>query len=191
MSGGNPIRQVVRFGVFEVDLRQGELRRNGLTVKLREQSFQLLAALLERRGDLVTREELRGKLWAADTFVDFDHSLNAAMKRLRDALGDDPDNPRFIETVPRRGYRFLGDAGARTGTAGEIRASPGDERRAFAFPPSCSRACADSLDRRRLRVWHRALHLSRSDIDGQSTHEDCSPDNFPRLQSRPCSLGGR
>ena len=107
MSGETPIRQIRRFGIFEVDLRRRELFRNGLQIKLRDQSFLLLAALLEQPGELVTREELRSKLWPDGTFVDFDHSLNAAIKRLRDALGDDPETPRFIETVPKRGYRFL------------------------------------------------------------------------------------
>jgi Tol biopolymer transport system component/DNA-binding winged helix-turn-helix (wHTH) protein len=107
MSGETPIRQIRRFGIFEVDLRRRELLRNGLQIKLRDQSFLLLAALLEQPGELVTREELRSKLWPDGTFVDFDHSLNAAIKRLRDAIGDDPETPRFIETVPKRGYRFL------------------------------------------------------------------------------------
>jgi Tol biopolymer transport system component/DNA-binding winged helix-turn-helix (wHTH) protein len=107
MSSDGTIRQVVRFGIFEVDLQRRELYRGGVKTKLRDQSFLLLTALLERPRELVTRDELRNKLWPSDTFVDFDHSLNAAIKRLRDALGDDPDNPRFIETVPKRGYRFL------------------------------------------------------------------------------------
>src|SRR5215467_14522756 len=98
---------VMRFGVFEVDSRAGELRRNGIRVKLQDQPFQVLALLLEKPGEVVTREELQRRLWAADTFVDFDHSLNAAVKRLRDALGDSADNPRFVETLARRGYRFL------------------------------------------------------------------------------------
>ena len=109
MSDQRPIRRVLRFSVFEMDLEQRELRRNGLKIKLQDQPFQLLAALLERPGKLITREELRQHLWPADTFVDFDHSLNAAVRRLRDALGDDPDTPRFVETVPRHGYRFLAD----------------------------------------------------------------------------------
>jgi Tol biopolymer transport system component/DNA-binding winged helix-turn-helix (wHTH) protein len=96
-----------RFGVFELDLRAGELRRQGMKVKLQEQPFQLLAQLLEKPGEVVTREELRTRLWPSDTFVDFDHSLNAAIRRLRDALGDSAENPRFVETVARRGYRFL------------------------------------------------------------------------------------
>jgi len=98
---------VIRFGTFEVDQRAGELRRNGSRVKLQEQPFQVLIALLDRPGDVVTREELQKKLWPADTFVDFDHSLNAAIRRLREALGDSAENPRFVETVARRGYRFI------------------------------------------------------------------------------------
>src|SRR5229473_1023533 len=99
--------RVVRFSFFEVDLRAGELRRNGVKVKLQEQPFQILAMLLERRGEVVTREELRARLWSEDTFVDFDHSLNSAIRRLRDALGDSAENPRFVETLGRRGYRFI------------------------------------------------------------------------------------
>jgi Tol biopolymer transport system component/DNA-binding winged helix-turn-helix (wHTH) protein len=99
---------VIHFGVFEVDLRAGELRRNGRKVKLQEQPFQILAMLLERPGEIVTREELRAKLWSADTFVGFDHSLNSAIRRLRDALEDSAENPRFVETLGRRGYRFIG-----------------------------------------------------------------------------------
>ena len=107
MAGNDQTRQIRRFGIFEVDLGRRELLRNGLRIKLRDQSFLLLAALLEQPGELVSREELRSRLWPEGTFVDFEHSLNAAIKRLRDALGDDPENPRFIETVPKRGYRFL------------------------------------------------------------------------------------
>ena len=98
--------RIVRFGVFEVDLKAGDLRRSGLRVKLQEQPLQVLAVLLEHPGEVVTREELRTKLWPADTFVDFDHGLNAAVGRLRDALGDSAEAPRFVETVARRGYRF-------------------------------------------------------------------------------------
>jgi Tol biopolymer transport system component/DNA-binding winged helix-turn-helix (wHTH) protein len=96
-----------RFGAYEADLRSGELRKSGARIKLQQQPFQVLVALLSRPGDVVTREELRQQLWPADTFVDFDHGLNAAIKRLRDALGESAETPLFIETVPRRGYRFL------------------------------------------------------------------------------------
>jgi len=105
---GVETRRIVRFGNFEVDLQSGELRNKGLKVKLQGQPFQVLAILLERAGEVVTREELRIKLWPADTFVDFDHGLNAAVKRLRDALGESAESPIFVETIARRGYRFLG-----------------------------------------------------------------------------------
>src|SRR5215831_6474943 len=106
-TNGDDLRSTRRFGVFELDLRAGELRRNGSKVKLQEQPFQVLAELIERPGQVVTREELRNRLWSADTYVDFDHGLNAAIRRLRDALGDSAENPTFVETVARRGYRFL------------------------------------------------------------------------------------
>jgi DNA-binding winged helix-turn-helix (wHTH) protein/Tol biopolymer transport system component len=103
----NSSSRIIRFSTFEVDLHTGELRQRGQKVKLQEQPLHVLAALLERPGELVTREDLQKKLWPADTFVDFDHSLNAAIRRLRDALGDSAEKPRFVETVARRGYRFL------------------------------------------------------------------------------------
>jgi Tol biopolymer transport system component/DNA-binding winged helix-turn-helix (wHTH) protein len=102
--------RVVRFGVFEVDLRTAELRKQGVRIRLSGQSFQVLEALLLRPGELVTREELRQRLWPADSFGDFEHGLNAAVNRVRDALGDSSDNPRFVETLPRRGYRFIAPA---------------------------------------------------------------------------------
>ncbi len=107
-------RRVLRFGVFEVDLRLGELRKNALKLKLQDQPFQVLALLLERPGDLISREELRKKLWPHDTFVDFDHGINLAIYKLREALCDSAEKPRFIETLDRRGYRFIGkvDGGA-------------------------------------------------------------------------------
>ncbi len=97
----------MRFGVFTADLSAGELHKNGVRVRLQEQPFQVLAYFLERPGELVTREDLRQKLWPADTFVDFDHSLNTAVNKVREALGDSASNPRFVETLARRGYRFL------------------------------------------------------------------------------------
>jgi len=100
-------RSIQRFGVFEVDLRSGELRKQGVRIRLQEQPFHVLTVLLQRPGDVVTREELRSQSWPADTFVDFDNSLNTAINKLREALGDSADNPRFIETLPRRGYRFI------------------------------------------------------------------------------------
>jgi TolB-like protein/DNA-binding winged helix-turn-helix (wHTH) protein/Flp pilus assembly protein TadD len=99
----------LRFAVFELDLRAGELRKHGLRVRLQEQPFQLLAMLLEHPGEVVTREELQKKLWPADTFVDFDHGLNKAISKIREALGDSAESPRFVETVARRGYRFIAE----------------------------------------------------------------------------------
>jgi cholera toxin transcriptional activator len=105
---GNHSGRIARFGVFELDLSAGELRKSGAKLRLQEQPFQVLALLLERAGDVVTREELRQKLWPADTFVDFDHSLNTAVNKLRETLGDSASSPRYIETLARRGYRFIG-----------------------------------------------------------------------------------
>src|SRR4029077_15177084 len=107
MSESAHAPKVLRFGVFDVDMQAGELRKTGLRVKLQKQPFQVLVVLLERPGEVVTREELRQRLWPADTFVDFDLSLNSALKKLRYALGDVADSPTFIETIPRRGYRFI------------------------------------------------------------------------------------
>jgi len=97
----------MRFGAFEVDLRSGEVYKHGIRLKLQDQPFQVLAVLLEHPGDLVTREELRQKLWPSDTFVDFDTGLNSAIKKLRAALSDSAEDPRYVETLPRRGYRFI------------------------------------------------------------------------------------
>src|SRR5258708_24449374 len=97
----------VRFGVYEFDLRSGELRKHGIRIKLQEKPCQILSILLEHRGEMVTREELQRSLWPSDTFVDVDHSLNTAVMRLREALNDSSESPGFIETLPRRGYRFV------------------------------------------------------------------------------------
>ena len=99
--------RIVRFGLFEADLRTGELRKNGIRIRLQEQPFQVLAQLLSAPGEIVTRDTLRERIWPADTFVDFDHSLNTAINKIRDALGDSANSPRFIETVAKRGYRFI------------------------------------------------------------------------------------
>ena len=106
MDTANPDR--LRFGPFELHLRSRELQNGPKRIRLQDQPFEILLTMLERPGEVVTREELRQRLWPEGTFVDFEHSLNAAVKRLRSALGDDADNPRFVETLPRRGYRFIG-----------------------------------------------------------------------------------
>jgi Tol biopolymer transport system component/DNA-binding winged helix-turn-helix (wHTH) protein len=102
-------KQTLRFGAFELDTLCGQLRKNGVGLKLQGQPIQVLQFLLEKPQQLVTREELRQRLWASDTFVDFDHSLNTAIKKLRQALGDEADTPRYVETLPKRGYRFIGE----------------------------------------------------------------------------------
>ena len=123
-SGATP--DVIRFSTFELNLRSGELRKAGTRINLQGQSLQTLALLLERPGELVTREELRHRLWPKDTFVDFDHGLNAVINRLRDSLGDSADTPRFVETVPRRGYRFIAPVD-KGGKNGDVRYQPGGE----------------------------------------------------------------
>src|SRR5216117_2008603 len=98
---------VYRFGVFQANVAARELRKHGVRIRLPGQPFCILSILLEKPGEIVTRDEMRQRLWASDTFVDFEHSLNTAIKKLRAALGDSPENSRYIETVPRAGYRFI------------------------------------------------------------------------------------
>ena len=107
MHGPQSESRIARFGVFELDLSAGELRKNGVKLRLQGQPFQVLAILLERAGNVVTREELRKQLWPSDTFVDFDHSLNTAVNKVREALGDSASSPQFVETLAKRGYRFI------------------------------------------------------------------------------------
>jgi Tol biopolymer transport system component/DNA-binding winged helix-turn-helix (wHTH) protein len=127
----NSSARIIRFSTFELNLQTGELRQRGQKVKLQEQPLQLLAALLERPGEMVTREELRSKLWLPETFVDFDHSLNAAIKRLRDALGESADAPVFIETLARRGYRFIAPVNGASDPIGSEGAPVPERSRSF------------------------------------------------------------
>lgn len=112
-----PFSRFVRFGLYEADFAAGELRKNGQKIKLQDRPFEILRILLERPGEIVSREEFRERLWSADTFVDFDHSLNASVNKLRQALDDDADNPRFIATTGRRGYRFIAPVGGADSSA--------------------------------------------------------------------------
>jgi cholera toxin transcriptional activator len=107
LPSSNRETSLLRFGVFEVDLAAGELRKNGARIRLQEQPFQVLTALLQNAGQVVTRDYLHETIWPADTFVDFDHSLNTAVNKIRESLGDSASNPRFVETLARRGYRFI------------------------------------------------------------------------------------
>src|SRR5215472_15247111 len=129
----DPQTHLVRFGFFELDLRAGELHKNGTRMRLQDQPFQVLAMLIEHPDQIVTREELRSKLWPADTFVDFDHSLNRAINKLREALNDAADAPQFIETLPKRGYRFLAPI---DGCLGHKRGTPLDSIAVFPLTTS-------------------------------------------------------
>ena len=124
--------RLLRFESFELDVRSRELRKGKNRIRLQEQPFEILRMMLERPGDVVTREELARRLWPDGTFVDFEHSLNAAVKRLRAALGDDADNPRFVETLPRRGYRFI--ASLNGGTAIAMPIAPDYKARLAVMP---------------------------------------------------------
>src|SRR5438270_13905105 len=116
--------RIARFGIYELDFAAGELRKNGVKLRLQEQPLQILAALLERAGDVVTREELRRRLWPSDTFVDFDHSLNTAINKVRETLGDVASSPRYVETVARKGYRFIAPVQQDTSPDGAAETNP-------------------------------------------------------------------
>lgn len=129
MPSSSASARVLRFDNFELDIRAGELRKHGVRLRLQGQPLQVLAALLERAGDVVTREELREQIWAADTFVDFDHSLHNAIARLREVLCDSAEAPRYVETLPRRGYRFIAlvDAGGAPAAPSSAKPAPATE----------------------------------------------------------------
>jgi len=157
---------LLRFGVFEADLESRELRKHGRRVRLQGQPFAILAVLLERPGAIVTREELREKLWPADTFVDFDHSLNTAINKIREVLGDSASSPRFVETVARRGYRFLADvqsdvqSGVQSGVQSDVQSDVQGEVRADIpsranVPPAAT--MSSSADIRPEVIVHRGL----------------------------------
>src|SRR5262245_41952868 len=133
----------VQFGVFELDLQRAELRKNGVKVKLQEQPLKILQVLLENPGQIVSREELRNRIWPANTFVEFDQGLYSAMARLRDALGDSSESPRFIETVARRGYRFIAPISGPVATAKEN--------------PSMAEATRETSPQMVLRRWAASL----------------------------------
>src|SRR5579863_8275884 len=124
MGPASPPPHVIRFGVFEFDLRSGELQKQGRKIRLEGQPVQVLICLLENPGELVTRETLHQRLWPADTFVNFEQGLNASVKRLRQALNDSADNPRFVETLPRRGYRFIAPTQTVAAVGAAMDASP-------------------------------------------------------------------
>jgi cholera toxin transcriptional activator len=137
MPGSSQNSRIARFGVFELDLNAGELRKNGVKMRLQGQPFQVLALLLERAGEVVTREELRQNLWPSDTFVDFDHSVNTAINKVREVLGDSASSPRYVETLARRGYRFIApvQSDSRSEAAAPAQAIPASPEPVRAFHP--------------------------------------------------------
>ena len=160
MGGRSVPTQSIRFGLFEFDPHCGELRKQGIRIRLQGQPVEILSMLLACPGELVTRDELQKKLWPDDTFVDFDPSLNAAIKRLRAALGDSAETPRFIETLARRGYRFIAPVDARGTAAAEPPASPPDITAAPIVPAAhpvgyctCSARGGAVYGQGRGRVW--------------------------------------
>lgn len=157
MSPDVQARRRYRFGVFQLDTLSGELYKHGMRIKLQDQPCQVLTVLLERVGEVVTREELRQRLWDHDTYVDFDHSLNISINKLRDALGDSAANPRFIETLPRKGYRFLATVSVeevsdnRTAAAAALVSAPPTAD--FAVPSSTGDAIEQISPPKRLNLW--------------------------------------
>src|SRR6185295_4812660 len=151
----------LRFGIFEADLRTGELKKRGARIRLQEQPFQVLAVLLATPGELVTRDELRRRLWTADTFVDFDHGLNKAINKIRAVLGDSAESPRFGETVARRGYRFIADV-----AVVDLESAPPDTHAPSTggdpLAPDHREAAevADPITTRRGRGWQRTLTIT-------------------------------
>jgi TolB-like protein/DNA-binding winged helix-turn-helix (wHTH) protein/tetratricopeptide (TPR) repeat protein len=144
LENPQPMRGTYRFGVFEADIEAGELRKQGIRIKLQEQPFQVLLALVEKPGQVIPREELQKKIWPAETFVDFDHGVNNAVRRLREALGDSAENPRFIETLSRRGYRFIAPVTASNGgiKAHDISDVPPAEKTRLRLPRWAIAVCA-------------------------------------------------
>src|SRR3989442_6495692 len=144
-QGELTIKQGFRFGRFALDVSARELRKDGVRIRLQDQPFEVLVRLLEQPGDVLTRDELRRQLWPDGTFVDFEHGLNAAVKRLRAVLGDNAEHPRFVETLPRRGYRFIGSVERLDGDAWQYAESvsthatraPGAKRRLAVLPFTC------------------------------------------------------
>ncbi len=134
MEASTDTMRAVQFGTYELDIRARELRSGATRIRLQEQPFEILRMMLERAGHVVTREEFRHRLWPAGTYVDFEHSLNAAVKRLRAALGDDADNPTFVETLPRRGYRFIAPLGQSSVPVAAVPAPPAPRLRLAVLP---------------------------------------------------------
>jgi DNA-binding winged helix-turn-helix (wHTH) protein len=168
--------QLIRFGLYEVDLTAREVRRNGAIVKLQDRPFEVLAVLLERPGDVITRDEFRRRLWSADTFVDFDASLNTSVNKLRQALSDSAENPRFIATAGRRGYRFIAPA-----SAGKAAEAVPEEALPAPLPTSITSVPAVKAKR---RGWtHALLGISAIALAAAMIVDAFRPDPVPKVLS--------
>jgi len=161
MNGLGNEAKTRKFGGFVVDVRAAELYRRGKKVKLQNQPMQVLLALLERPGDVVTRDELRDRIWSADTFVDFEHSLNTAIKKLRQALGDRATKSKYVETLPRRGYRFLASVETSdTPLVAKVETAGGLEGRVFALVAEDGTECVLApVDNKAFEEWQKLLSL--------------------------------
>ena len=175
--------QVIRFATFEVDLQAQELRKGGLRLKLTGQPFQVLAILLEQPGVIVTREELQKRLWP-DTFVDVDHNLNTAINKIREALSDSPENPRFVETLPRRGYRFIApvDGRGEPGQAAEKKTSTLPVDADVHGRPSGNSDCGPTVAQTRSKVRRSGVVVARAKpVDGHRHRR--SPPGWPHARA--------
>jgi DNA-binding winged helix-turn-helix (wHTH) protein len=170
---------LVHFDVFEVDLRSSELHKAGVRVALSGQPLAFLTALLERPGELVTRDELRQRLWPDGTFVDFEHGLNAVVKRLRDTLGDSADTPRFIETVPRRGYRFIAPVDE-IGPAATVHDEP-------LAPDAASVSAPETTAERRARWFRRRIGVVAAVVAPWPSSPPGCCDSLFTTQRRQCA----
>jgi Tol biopolymer transport system component len=161
MNESVPSRRIVRFGIYELDLASEELRKNGLRIRLTGQPFQILAILLEKPGQVVTREELQKKLWPDGTFVDIDHSLNTAINKVREALGDSAENPHFVETLARRGYRFIAPVESISSSLLPVNSSPVDQSSPLPLlsPPAMTARVQGAPNRRRLALVSAGVFL--------------------------------
>lgn len=184
--------RTVQFGPYEADLATGELRRDGAKVPLQDKPFQMLMLLLQRPGTLVTREDLRSELWPADTFVDFEHGLNTAVRKLRQALDDSADTPRFVETLPRRGYRFVGEVVG----APSVEPAPALAPPPVSAPPAPATTSAHQPARWRVHAaWAAvvllAFALLQADRQGESTRPETPANPRPVIVLMDSPLPGR
>jgi DNA-binding winged helix-turn-helix (wHTH) protein len=183
----SPAQDVIHFGLFELNLKAGQLTRNGSNLRLPQQPLQLLGLLLERPGEILTRDELRQRLWPSDVFVDFDHGLNKSIQKLRDTLGDSASSPRYIETSPRVGYRFSPTACPRTSGHPTGAADAGVERNRRQPQTALAGRCRRHLSARS-SPRYRTLFPGPSSPGGPHLHP---ADGLHRIRNRSCLIARR